>query len=265
MGPGPTQVANQFEATPDSREEPDDLPTTADESADDLIGGNDAEKFVDDEGQALGSPDDSAFKASTTSLEAQEVQPSPVALVLRGSRRQFLQALDSPELPRELRRALQRATDPTMSEAATAHAVAAAGMDAADGPAAAAICAAFAARTVARAMQHAWGSLKVSDADTILAAWRDAAHSIVVGRGGEGLLLLSPIAALLAKRAIEHGETVVRIADVTRRMGDRIAADTKLGKGLARVSSEEYWSRGIQGPPRRIVLHGPVEIAINPS
>jgi hypothetical protein len=150
-----------------------------------------------------------------------------------------------------------------LGDAAAAAAIVTIAAEEPDQPNAVSACAAVAARIVARALQRSLGPLEPMDAETLLAAFRDAAQAIATARAGEGLRMLPPLAALLARRAVARGATATGVAEVLLRIAARIAGDSTFGKGLEQEPLAERRPRGTPGPPSRLVIHGPVEIALH--
>jgi len=221
----------------------------------------------DDQGQAIGSLPDMLAEDRAAPEAIPAADPDSLIAALTGGRTAFLRAVAdrlaqplSPAAQHALRQ--DRAT--RFAEAKADSAITAVVSEDADRPAAAAICAALAARTVARALQHAEGTLEHADCAILLDAWSDAARTLDAAHGAEGLRTLLPVARVLARRVAGQGEPVHGIATVLRHMAGRIAADAALVRALAspaKPHAPERPRRGMPGPPRRIVLHGPVEIA----
>jgi hypothetical protein len=192
----------------------------------------------------------------------------PVAAALTEDRATFLRTLGDAvdaQLSPAARRALLHGGDPALGDATTAERIAAIVSDDPEWPAAA-VCGALAARGVARALQHTERALDLTERETLLTGWLDAAQSLGAARGPEGLRMLLPIARLLARKTAGRGETVANIATAVRHVAARIAADPTLGPALGASGAghvRQQMRRGPSGPPRRIVLHGPVEIAFH--
>jgi hypothetical protein len=122
---------------------------------------------------------------------------------------------------------------------------------------AATICAALAARTVARTLLRADDVFALADGEALLAAWCDAARAIVAARGADGLRRLLPAARQLARRTAGLGERAAEIAAATRRVAGRIAADPSLGRtvGVPRKGREQDRMPSGIGGPRSAAIH----------
>ena len=229
--------------------------STADQT---LVPGDKGEANAAD---VLSSDDEAAWDG--TAGKVPEQNASPLARTLAGRRWPFLQVLARSGQSVDLQRALRMAADPILGEAAMARTIAHAAAEQPDQPDAIAVCGSVAARIVARALQRSLGPLAPMDAEALLVAAHDTARDIAAARGRNGLRLLPPLAELLARRAVARGTTATGVADVLRRIAARIAADPLLGSGLVQDRFAKHRTRGEPGPPSRLVLHGPVEIALH--
>jgi len=203
------------------------------------------------------APADSAGEAASSEMGS-------VAAALVGDRTLFLQVVTGaigPNIAPALQRALRRAADPASDELMAFERLATVAIDEGTRAVAAIICAALAARTTTQLLRHS--TLDAADAESLAEAWLDAANQVSGARGSEGLRLLLPMASLLARKAEERGEPVPEIANALRRIAPRLAADPALARALGRSSPNDRRDRlprGMSGPPRRIVIQGPVEI-----
>jgi len=205
------------------------------------------------------APDDNTGASTDSTL-------SSVAAAMTGDRAIFLRILsrtvDADNSP-AVRRSLHREGNPASDEAAAFERLVAVAVDEVKPSTAATICAALAARTVARSLLRAEGVFGTSDGEALLAAWLDAARAVAAARGSDGLRRLLPTARLLARRTAGRGEPAAEIATTMRRIAARIAADPSLGRAFndpPEGYEHDRMLRGMSGPPRRIVIHGPVEI-----
>jgi hypothetical protein len=106
-----------------------------------------------------------------------------------------------------------------------------------------------AARSLAGMMDEAGFVVRPTDCHVLLAAWLDAAPAVVAARGPEGLNLLPPIARLLARKAVQRGDSVTVIADAVRQVATRLAADPSLGRALVAPISADSRRRPRRSPP----------------
>ena len=194
---------------------------------------------------------------------------SQVARDLTGSRSQFIRALGrqfGPELSSGARRALQQAARPDIGEAAAWDHLAASLLDAVGSPAVVAVFAALAARAVARSLLFADGEFGMPVREALLAACHDAGRELAAALGPTSLNVLLPVARRLGRKAAERGEPADQISTAVRGIAARLSADPALVWALGGTGddNDHLTRRGLSGLPRRIVLHGPVEIAIHP-
>ena len=121
-----------------------------------------------------------------------------------------------------------------------------------------------AARSLAGLLDEAGLLLRPSDCHALLAAWLDAAPAVAAARGPEGLSLLPPIARLLARKAVQRGDSVTVIADAVRQVATRLAADPSLGRALMAPIPADMRHRPRRLPPGP-GLHDPGIFAFHAS
>ena len=128
--------------------------------------------------------------------------------------------------------------------------------------------AAAAARSLACVLDDAETALQPADCHALLAAWLDAAAAVAAARGPEGLGLLSPIARLLSRKAVQRRDSVAVIADAVRHVAARLAADPSLGRALvapAPTQTRHRPRRGLPGPGIHDPTHNPGNFAFHAS
>jgi hypothetical protein len=208
-------------------------------------------------------PDAAIADEAPSGEEADDAAPSALAIALGGRRARFLEELARDELPPDLQYALRFAADPGLGETSSLEIVTTVACRFPDQPEAVAICGALAARIVARMLRPAENAADPVDHEALLLAAREAARDIAAGYGGEGLRMLVPLATYLARRARVRGADMAAVAAAMRRTATRLAGDASLGNRVSTSLRDHARPRDEPGAPSRLVLHGPVEIALH--
>jgi hypothetical protein len=252
----PTQAATVVQAAP------------ADEPESQDVGSEQA--MVEDLAATSGNAASDGAPADCLIVSEQSLFSS-LAAALRGDRGTFLQVLDrvvDGGVPPAAQDALsQDAGDPSDESAAFEKIVAALVAD--RSPLTAVVVgSAFAARTVARVLFRTDNDFDTTAAEALLTAWLDAARALLKLRGAEGLLRLVPAARNLARRAAGHRDVAPVIADAMRRVASRIAgAEPSVEQTPRHVPERREHERtrsGAFGLPRRIVIHGQMQLIFHP-
>jgi hypothetical protein len=211
---------------------------------------------------------DGAPPSAEPAVPSSTVWSSSVALALTGERAAFLEILCAAagaDVPPAVRRGFRRAGNPASSETAAFERLVDDVVDEATPSLAAPICAALAARTVARCLPGAEAGVGAADAEALLAAWLETARAIAAARGAAGLRRLLPTAALLARKSAGRGEPAAEIATTMRRIAARIVAELSLDRAFGGAAQDEEYQPMPSGKssPRRIVIRGPVEMTLD--
>jgi len=163
-----------------------------------------------------------------------EPRLSSVAGTMCADRGEFLQSLCQAvdaDISPAARRGFRQGGDPSNNESTAFERLVAVAVDAARPQTAAEICAALAARTVARSLVRAENAFDTAAGEALLLAWLDTARAIVAARGSEGLRRLLPTARLVASKCAGR-ESAPEIAASLSRVAARIAADTSLERAF---------------------------------
>jgi hypothetical protein len=209
--------------------------------------------------------------------EAVVVVPEPplyssLAAALKGDRAAFLQVLDRAVdggVAPAARQALldEDEADDLADESATFQRIVVALVAGHSPLTAVVVGSALAARTVAHALFQSEDEFDAAAAEGLLLAWLDAAHALLKLRGAEGLLRLVPAARNLASRAAGQRDVAPAVADAMRRVAARIA-DTEHSlqqapRPLRQRTEHERTTRGLFDMPRRVVIHGHMQLVFH--
>jgi hypothetical protein len=196
---------------------------------------------------------------------------SSLAAALRGDRSTFLQVLDrvvDGGVPPAARDAFSQQAGDASDESAAFEKIVAALVADRSPLTAVVVGSALAARTVAHALFQADNDFDTAAAEALLAAWLDAARALLKLRGAEGLLRLVPAARNLARRTAGRRDVAPAIADAMRRVVSRIGhAEHSLERTprhLPQRREHERMRSGVFDLPRRIVIHGQMQLIFHP-
>jgi hypothetical protein len=238
-----------------------------------MVEAADAEDRVDAGSQdreppGAGSPESTAAASAEPSIASAAVPSASVACALTGERAAFLEILCAAaeaEISPAIRRSFRRAGNPGAGETAAFERLIDVVVDEAEPPDAALICAALAARTVARSLPRAEAGVGEADGEALIAAWLETARAIAAARGAAGLRRLLPTAGLLARKSAGRGEPAAEIATTMRRIAARIVAELSLDRAFGGAAQDEEYQPMPSGKssPRRIVIRGPVEMTLD--
>jgi len=159
---------------------------------------------------------------------------SSIAASVGGERAEFMRSLYravGAGISPAARRRLNRGGDWRRDESAAFERLVDVVVDGAKPPTAAAICAALAARTVARSLVRTKTGFGPADGEALLSAWLDVARAIFAARGSEGLFRLLPTAKLVVLKSSGR-ESAREIAASMSRVAARIAADASLHRAF---------------------------------
>jgi len=192
---------------------------------------------------------------------------SSLAAALRGDRGAFLQVLDrvvDGGIPPAAQKALSEQAGDASDESTAFEKIVATLVAERSRLTAVVVGSAFAARTVAHALFPTEKEFDAAAAETLLAAWLDAARALLELRGAEGLLRLVPAARNLARQVTGHRDVAPAIADALRRVAARMAGAEHALERTPRHSPQrpehERTGSGVFDLPRRIVIHGQMQL-----
>jgi hypothetical protein len=261
MGPEPTVEPRRGRDDPASESAPR-FDAGADKESRCRIG-NSADTGSEDAHSAFAAASDDNINASA------DLTLSSIAAAMTGDRAIFLQILSravDADISPAARRSLQRGSNPASDEAAAFERLVAVAIDEAKPSTATTICAALAARTVARSLLDAERVFGMAEGEAMLSGWLDTARAVAAARGSDGLLRLLPTARKLARRTTGRSEPAAEIATTMRRVAARIAADLSLDRevhGPPEGRENDRMLGGMPDFPRRIVIQGQVEFTFH--